>query len=91
MAPAVFSQNTNLSAVKLTKNPWHCDCTLADFAEWLKDNKDKIWDMEPTCLGPGELGGRAIDEINREELCESTDDLPLAVLALYQRSMFFST
>ncbi|GLV37748.1 uncharacterized protein CBL_06551 [Carabus blaptoides fortunei] len=43
--------------IKLAKNPWHCDCAALYLATWLKQNRDKVWESQPTCRGPGSLGG----------------------------------
>ncbi|XP_073992546.1 uncharacterized protein isoform X2 [Rhodnius prolixus] len=58
-----------LKSIKLIKNPWHCDCSVHYLSRWLSGNSDKVWPSEPTCLGPGELGGRPLDQVTHSQLC----------------------
>lgn len=36
---------------------------------WLRENKHKVWDSNPTCHGPGDLGGQHIEEMAFDDLC----------------------
>ncbi|KAK5645623.1 hypothetical protein RI129_004087 [Pyrocoelia pectoralis] len=58
-----------LNAIKLTKNPWHCDCNTLYLSAWINENLQKLWDSQPTCKGPGELGGAEIRDMNFNSLC----------------------
>ncbi|XP_031346602.1 carboxypeptidase N subunit 2-like isoform X2 [Photinus pyralis] len=58
-----------LTAIKLTKNPWHCDCNTLYLSTWINENSNKLWDSQPTCKGPGELGGAEIRSMNFDSLC----------------------
>ncbi|XP_068083257.1 carboxypeptidase N subunit 2 [Anabrus simplex] len=59
-----------LVSLKLAKNPWHCDCSVLYLAVWLRENKSKVWDSNPTCKGPGDLGGRLIEDMTFDDLCD---------------------
>ncbi|KAJ4438728.1 hypothetical protein ANN_14677 [Periplaneta americana] len=37
--------------------------------KWLRQNKHKVWDSNPTCRGPGDLGGRHIEDMEFDDLC----------------------
>lgn len=37
---------------------------------WLRENKRKVWDSNPTCRGPGDLGGRLVEEMTFDDLCD---------------------
>lgn len=36
----------------------------------MQDNYNKIWDSEPTCRGPGNLGGHSLKDMSFNDLCE---------------------
>lgn len=59
-----------LIAVKLDKNPWHCDCKVIYLARWLRASGSRLWDGDPLCRGPGDLGGNAVGELRFDHLCE---------------------
>lgn len=40
------------------------------FSRWIFDNYNKVWDTEPTCRGPGNLGGAALKDMSFTDLCE---------------------
>lgn len=58
-----------LLAVKLDKNPWHCDCRSIYLARWLREYGTRLWDGNPLCLGPGELGGKSVNTLRFDDLC----------------------
>lgn len=60
----------NLRAVKLDKNPWHCDCRAIYLARWLRLSMHKLWDGEPTCRGPGDLGGNPVGDLRFADICD---------------------
>lgn len=40
------------------------------YFRWINENKNKIWDAQPTCRGPGGLGGATLQEMNFDSLCD---------------------
>lgn len=60
----------NLLAVKLDKNPWHCDCRAIYLARWLRSSMHKLWNSEPTCRGPGDLGGNPVGDLRFSDMCD---------------------
>lgn len=88
-----LDSSLHLKAVKLDKNPWHCDCKAIYLARlvltrqvykldkgfvylyylssrWLRNSFEKLWDGEPKCRGPGDLGGNAVGELRYTDLCD---------------------
>ncbi|BES99714.1 LRRCT [Nesidiocoris tenuis] len=65
---------TSLTAIKLTKNPWHCDCNILYLSRWVGRHSDKVWPSLPRCLGPGELGGQELHKATFQELCNTTEN-----------------
>lgn len=59
-----------LVAVKLEKNPWHCDCRALYLARWLRASPHKLWDGQAVCRGPGDLGGVDVGLLRYDDLCE---------------------
>ena len=39
-------------------------------ARWIDENKGKVWDIQPTCRGPEELGGALLKDLGFNSLCE---------------------
>lgn len=37
---------------------------------WIFDNYNKIWDTQPMCRGPGNLGGVGLKDVSFIDLCE---------------------
>lgn len=37
---------------------------------WLRANRQKVWDSNPTCRGPRDLGGRPVEDMTFEDLCD---------------------
>jgi hypothetical protein len=37
---------------------------------WLRANRRKVWDSKPTCRGPGNLGGKSVEDMSFDDLCE---------------------
>lgn len=40
------------------------------FCSWLTVNRRKVWDTNPTCRGPGDLGSRSIEDMTFDDLCD---------------------
>ncbi|XP_067648049.1 leucine-rich repeat-containing protein 15-like [Eurosta solidaginis] len=60
-----------LVAVKLDKNPWHCDCHVLYLARWIREFAYKLWDGQMAiCQGPGSLGGHEVGLLRYDELCD---------------------
>lgn len=59
-----------MRAVKLDKNPWHCDCRAIYLARWLRSSIHKLWDGEPKCRGPGDLGGNPLGDLRYSDMCD---------------------
>lgn len=60
-----------LVAVKLDKNPWHCDCRALYLARWIREFVVKLWDgQQPMCRGPGDLGGHEVGLLRYDDLCD---------------------
>lgn len=64
-----FDELHKLVAVKLDKNPWHCDCQALYLARWIREFVQKLWDGQPKCRGPGDLGGKEVGYLRYDELC----------------------
>jgi len=60
----------NLQYVNLIKNPWHCDCTILYLTRWINEHPDLIWDYQPKCRGPGELGGKSVNAMTFNDVCD---------------------
>lgn len=39
-------------------------------SRWLNENKNKIWDTQPTCRGPADLGGSLLKDMEFADLCD---------------------
>ena len=37
---------------------------------WLRANRRTVWDSNPKCRGPGDLGGRLLENMTFDDLCE---------------------
>lgn len=37
---------------------------------WLRANRQKVWDSNPTCRGPRDLGGKPVESMTFEDLCD---------------------
>ncbi|XP_076136322.1 trophoblast glycoprotein [Alosa pseudoharengus] len=72
---ADFSNNPNLR-IRLTGNPWVCDCSIVDMQEWLRKN-DQVLDKENiTCNSPSYFMGDSLLEVQSSELtCNFNGDL----------------
>ncbi|KAI4465436.1 synaptic adhesion-like molecule salm [Holotrichia oblita] len=60
----------NLIYIMLAKNPWHCDCSILYLALWISENQNKVWDIQPSCRGPGNLGGLYLKDMTFNNLCD---------------------
>lgn len=40
------------------------------FLRWVDTNKQRLWDSQPTCRGPGDLGGSLLKDMTFDNLCE---------------------
>jgi len=40
------------------------------FCRWLRANRQKVWDSNPTCRGPRDLGGKPVEDMTFEDLCD---------------------
>lgn len=73
-----------IQQLKITQNPWHCDCAAAYLAMWIRTkylmqsnlSKDKLnstnfWDfgVGVICQSPGSFGGKLLIHITVHELC----------------------
>ncbi|CAG9785052.1 unnamed protein product [Diatraea saccharalis] len=58
-----------LAIVKLSGNPWHCDCHVLYISAWVRLNEMKIWDYSPTCSSPWFLEGHFLKKLKFPELC----------------------
>uniref|UniRef100_A0A1B0AI55 LRRCT domain-containing protein n=1 Tax=Glossina pallidipes TaxID=7398 RepID=A0A1B0AI55_GLOPL len=65
-----FADLSKLLAVKLDKNPWHCDCRALYLARWIREFSTKLWDGQPKCRGPGDLGGQEVGLLRYDDLCD---------------------
>ncbi|XP_037939127.1 carboxypeptidase N subunit 2 isoform X1 [Teleopsis dalmanni] len=59
-----------LIAVKLDKNPWHCDCRALYLARYIREHQHRLWDGQPVCRGPGDLGGGEVGLLRYDDLCD---------------------
>ncbi|RZC38999.1 leucine-rich repeat-containing protein 15 [Asbolus verrucosus] len=59
-----------LISIKLAKNPWHCDCSILYLAGWVDENNNKVWDIQPTCRSPANLGGSLLKDMGFNDLCK---------------------
>ncbi|KAH0555861.1 hypothetical protein KQX54_000153 [Cotesia glomerata] len=59
-----------IQQLRLSRNPWHCDCEVAYLAMWLR--KINFWQSGAgaICLGPGTLGGKLVIELTFHQLCD---------------------
>lgn len=78
----MFDRLSELSQLRLSGNPWHCDCASSYLAGWLRkryqqqqlrDNNTGAWDFGAgaVCRGPGNLGGKLLVKLSYRELCDN--------------------
>ncbi|KAL3281295.1 hypothetical protein HHI36_004508 [Cryptolaemus montrouzieri] len=70
LQPNTLDPLKNITSIKMTKNQWHCDCHILYLALWVSDNNNKLWDSQPSCRGPGELGGKLLKTMRFQHLCD---------------------
>lgn len=72
---ADFNSNPSLR-IRMTGNPWVCDCSIVDMQEWLRKS-DQVLDMENiTCNSPSYLMGDSLLQVEPSKLtCNFNGDL----------------
>lgn len=45
-------------------------CCSVSVCRWLRANRQKVWDSNPTCRGPRDLGGKPVEDMTFEDLCD---------------------
>ena len=53
----------SLLVIMLQDNPWHCDCNLGQFKQWMAESKAQR-EVEPLCYSPGKLFGYRIEVLS---------------------------
>ncbi len=61
VTPGHLDQLHHLQLVNLSRNPFHCDCSIQYLRQWLQRNK--AVSVMPVCTSPAELAQRSIDEL----------------------------
>lgn len=65
VSPGQFDGLVGLKKASFSGNPFHCDCRIAYFRNWLLKNKAVIL-KEPTCASPSSVAQKAISELSDE-------------------------
>ncbi|CAG9859819.1 unnamed protein product [Phyllotreta striolata] len=73
--PASSHVPETLKGIQLQGNPWHCDCHLLDFQEFLFKYTYPL-SNEPLCKTPSTLSGRKIKSIPKVELACLPEIIP---------------
>ena len=82
----IFDSLPNLYRVYLNDNPWHCDCNLISFSNWMKADIKKIRSLSPeTCESPDSLKGQHLKSLTEDQLIclttpATTTALPLTTV-----------
>ncbi|KAL2084815.1 hypothetical protein ACEWY4_020333 [Coilia grayii] len=71
-----FSTNPGLTDIRMTDNPWLCDCNIVDMQDWLRKS-DQVSDKQSiTCDGPDYLKGGLLIQVEPSQLkCNYNGDL----------------
>lgn len=72
ITPGRLDMLHNLQLANLSGNPFHCDCSILYFRQWLKRNK--AISVMPVCASPSELAQRSIDELTDADLSSCVSD-----------------
>lgn len=72
ITPGHLDMLHNLQLANLSGNPFHCDCSILYFRQWLRRNK--AISVMPVCASPSELAQRPIDELTDADLSSCVSD-----------------
>ncbi len=56
-----------MRTVYCVKTPYYVSET---FFRWINEHPDLIWDYQPKCRGPGELGGKSVYTMTFNDVCD---------------------
>ena len=62
----VFRHLDNLKSLKLENNPWHCDCRLENFWQWVM--KKNLFNQPTSCAAPRKLFQVSWDKLELKDL-----------------------
>ncbi|XP_063054356.1 trophoblast glycoprotein b isoform X2 [Engraulis encrasicolus] len=63
-----FSANPTLTDIRITDNPWLCDCNIIDMQDWLRKSHQVLDKQSITCDGPDYLKGRLLLQVEPSQL-----------------------
>ncbi|XP_048034432.1 glycoprotein IX (platelet) isoform X2 [Megalobrama amblycephala] len=85
ITPGHLDMLHNLQLANLSGNPFHCDCSILYFRQWLRRNK--AISVMPVCASPSELAQRPIDELTDADLSSCVSDDCSGISALVSMAM----
>nr|XP_016847130.1 PREDICTED: platelet glycoprotein IX-like [Anolis carolinensis] len=84
--PSGALDHLNLKEVDFSNNPWHCDCSILYLKKWLEDFSPAAL-AKVTCATPVSVKGKALSQLNGNELEGCRKPLPIKCLDFFWRDI----